>query len=221
MHDCRSIACYQILRAQYRVVRVLRICIPKTPRRAAFLSRFSSSDSFIESSKGSKIQNEMSGQRSSSGGGAATSVAAGCALREVAQRPSSSMRLINDDGLAVFSWGRGEDGQLGLGDTRYVCRCRCRGVPQVLLHLRREKSGSPRMQHWGKPAPNPLSLTHFVMRCILFYTSDQDEPTYVDALRGVMVRQIACGSGHTVVLTIEGEVYTWGRGKVVPALVFR
>lgn len=42
--------------------------------------------------------------------------------------------------------------------------------------------------------------------------SDQDEPTYVDALRGVGVRQIACGSGHTVVLTTEGEVYTWGRG---------
>jgi len=66
---------------------------------------------------------------------------------------------VEDGGLAVFSWGRGEDGQLGIGDT-----------------------------------------------------SDQDEPTYVDALRGVGVRQIACGSGHTVVLTTDGEVYTWGRG---------
>lgn len=46
----------------------------------------------------------------------------------------------------------------------------------------------------------------------LFARSDQDEPTYVDALRGVGVRQIACGSGHTVVLTVDGEVYTWGRG---------
>lgn len=62
-------------------------------------------------------------------------------------------------GLSVFTWGRGEDGQLGLGDT-----------------------------------------------------SDQDEPAYVDALRGIGVRQIACGSGHTVVLSAEGEVYTWGRG---------
>lgn len=56
----------------------------------------------------------------------------------------------------MYSWGRGEDGQLGIGDT-----------------------------------------------------SDQDEPTYVDALRGVGVKEIACGSGHTVVLTGEGEVYTW------------
>jgi alpha-tubulin suppressor-like RCC1 family protein len=59
----------------------------------------------------------MSGQRSSSGGGAAASVAAGCALREIAQRPNSSLKR-HDEGLAVFSWGRGEDGQLGLGDTR-------------------------------------------------------------------------------------------------------
>mmetsp|Transcript_34774 Transcript_34774/g.52483 ORF Transcript_34774/g.52483 Transcript_34774/m.52483 type:complete len:191 (+) Transcript_34774:195-767(+) len=145
----------------------------------------------------------MSGQRSSSSGGAAASVAAGCTLRESASRSSlmraraaaaaSSMSLSStaagapsasygggllsggtstasfghrhhhssgvDGGLAVFSWGRGEDGQLGIGDT-----------------------------------------------------SDQDEPTYVDALRGVGVRQIACGSGHTVVLTTDGEVYTWGRG---------
>ena len=58
--------------------------------------------------------------------------------------------------LTVYSWGRGEDGQLGIGDT-----------------------------------------------------SDQHEPTYVDSLRGVGVKEIACGSGHTVVLTGEGEVYTW------------
>lgn len=107
--------------------------------------------------------------------GAGTSesaAAAGCSLSErfsnnssSSGRPSShyqkhnifARRALPDlEGLAVFTWGRGEDGQLGLGDT-----------------------------------------------------SDQDEPTYVDALRGVGVRQIACGSGHTVVLTTDGEVYTW------------
>jgi alpha-tubulin suppressor-like RCC1 family protein len=97
-------------------------------------------------------------QRSGSEIGAGTSestVAAGCSLSE---RLRPKIRKTPDlEGLAVFTWGRGEDGQLGLGDT-----------------------------------------------------SDQDEPTYVDALRGVGVRQIACGSGHTVVLTTDGEVYTWG-----------
>ena len=51
-----------------------------------------------------------------------------------------------------------------------------------------------------------------ILPSFLAIHSDQDEPTYVDALRGVGVRQIACGSGHTVVLTVDGEVYTWGRG---------
>lgn len=97
------------------------------------------------------------------GAGTSESASAGCSLSE-RLRPSQKNFLArravpNLDGLAVFTWGRGEDGQLGLGDT-----------------------------------------------------SDQDEPTYVDALRGVGVRQIACGSGHTVVLTTDGEVYTWGRG---------
>jgi len=133
----------------------------------------------------------MSGQRSygGSGDGLATSSAAGCSLRESSSSTdthsyppgitsASSTNNSNPNpsragastsshhtrgplygGLAVFSWGRGEDGQLGIGDT-----------------------------------------------------SDQDTPTYVDTLRGVGVRQIACGSGHTVVLTTDGEVYTWGRG---------
>ena len=102
----------------------------------------------------------------SSGGEGTTGsgTSAGCSLSEQirpAKSPAGaatgSKTTPSLDGLAVFCWGRGEDGQLGLGDT-----------------------------------------------------SDQDEPTYVDALRGVGVRQIACGSGHTVVLTTDGEVYTWG-----------
>lgn len=103
----------------------------------------------------------MSGQRSSNAEGTAESVAAGCSLRELPRkRDNSSIGGDSSDSqLLCFTWGRGEDGQLGLGDT-----------------------------------------------------SDQDHPTFVDALRGVGVKQIACGSGHTVVLTTDGEVYTWGRG---------
>ena len=82
----------------------------------------------------------------------------------------------------VYSWGRGEDGQLGLGDT-----------------------------------------------------NDQYRPVVVEALQDKGVLSIACGSGHTVVLTgnptdipfkrfshiqihvmyfilDDGDVYTWGRG---------
>ena len=50
--------------------------------------------------------------------------------------------------MTVYSWGRGEDGQLGLGDT-----------------------------------------------------SDQHRPVLIEALAERRIVQIACGSGHTVVLT--------------------
>lgn len=59
----------------------------------------------------------------------------------------------------VFTWGRGSDGQLGLGDT-----------------------------------------------------ADQDIPCGVDALQSVQVAHIACGSGHTVILSTTGEIYSVGRG---------
>ena len=74
---------------------------------------------------------------------------------------SSSITSVSNiaTSLYVFCWGRGEDGQLGVGDT-----------------------------------------------------SAQDEPVYVDSLRGIGVRDIACGSGHTVVLTCDGEIMSWGRG---------
>jgi RCC1 and BTB domain-containing protein len=105
-------------------------------------------------------EEDMAGQKSSSGGSMA-----GCDLNESTFSPHSTHRNNRPstggvtNGLIVFSWGRGEDGQLGLGDT-----------------------------------------------------SDQHAPTFLDALRGVAVRQLACGSGHTCILTQDGEVFSWGRG---------
>ena len=123
----------------------------------------SSSSSCCGGGQHSSMSSSSGGQRSSSSGGSAESVAAGCSLREWrpksrqrrgggGQQQASSGTSSEMEGLAVFTFGRGEDGQLGLGDT-----------------------------------------------------CDSDEPKFVDALRGVGVRQIACGSGHTVVLTADGE----------------
>ena len=68
---------------------------------------------------------------------------------------------------AVYSWGRGEDGQLGLGDT-----------------------------------------------------NDQYQPVLVEALKEYKLLQIACGSGHTVVLT--GPFYVaWPAGRCANNFVGR
>ena len=52
----------------------------------------------------------------------------------------------------------------------------------------------------------------YVVLLFSLLKSDQYDPCLVDSLRDVNVRQIACGSGHTVVLSTEGDVYSWGRG---------
>ena len=59
--------------------------------------------------------------------------------------------------MNVYMWGRGEDGQIGLGDT-----------------------------------------------------SDQFKPMLIESLKDV--KEISCGSGHTVILTTKGRVFSWGRG---------
>lgn len=126
--------------------------------------------------------NSAANSGSSSGQGSTDGTSTGCDMREgIASNSSLASHALNRNRNStttqsihlqsskmsqskvrsplVFTWGRGEDGQLGLGDT-----------------------------------------------------SDMHLPTLVDSLRGVHVKQLACGSGHSCVLTEEGEVYSWGRG---------
>ena len=37
-------------------------------------------------------------------------------------------------------------------------------------------------------------------------------PTLIESMRGVKVSTVACGAHHTLCLTSEGSVYSWGRG---------
>ena len=69
----------------------------------------------------------MSGQRSADDGDVGSGMAGGCSMREGgadtdalgrwSHPPSVVHHPQVSDGLAVFTWGRCEDGQLGLGDT--------------------------------------------------------------------------------------------------------
>mmetsp|Transcript_36127 Transcript_36127/g.73367 ORF Transcript_36127/g.73367 Transcript_36127/m.73367 type:complete len:112 (+) Transcript_36127:323-658(+) len=68
-----------------------------------------------------------SGGIATGGGGGAAAAGAGSGSAQTAGLSSSFMGrgTGNASGLAVFSWGRGEDGQLGIGDTRCVCFVFC------------------------------------------------------------------------------------------------
>ena len=43
-------------------------------------------------------------------------------------------------------------------------------------------------------------------------TTTKSTPTKVEALCGVGVKKVACGSQYTVALTHDGRVFTWGQG---------
>lgn len=137
----------------------------------------------------------MSGERSdSSSGGPSASVAAGCSLSESSRaRPAFG----SGGGAGSGSAGSGSAGEAGSGSAQTA------GLSSSFMGRGSGAGGGLAVFSWGRGEDGQLGIGD---------TSDQDEPTFVDALRGVGVSQIACGSGHTVVLTTDGQVYTWGRG---------
>jgi alpha-tubulin suppressor-like RCC1 family protein len=40
--------------------------------------------------------------------------------------------------------------------------------------------------------------------------SDEDMPRFIEALNSIQVRQIACGAGHSLILTSTNTIYSWG-----------
>lgn len=57
---------------------------------------------------------------------------------------------------------------------------------------------------WGRGKSGALGIGHF---------QNSSEPTLIRALSGMFIKQITCGSDHTVALTQEGRVYACGAGK--------
>lgn len=130
---------------------------------AAAAARYSAGSPTTDDSDAEEYGREAPSRWSAGAGGAGGAAVAARHMEVYSpeRRSAEGLHRRRDGGGAkiVYAWGRGEDGQLGLGDT-----------------------------------------------------SDQYKPVVVDILKDKSVVQIACGSGHTVVLTDEGQVFTWGRG---------
>ncbi|KAL1507069.1 hypothetical protein AB1Y20_007930 [Prymnesium parvum] len=110
----------------------------------------------------------------------------------------------------VYTWGSGSHGQLGHGDRRSeavprrvsalsgvrVVRVACGGHSLALAI-------EGKLYSWGNG--NHGQLGHGVCR-------PECSPRLVEALDGVRVIGVACGDFHTLALTEEERVYTWGSG---------
>ena len=95
---------------------------------------------------------------------------------------------------AMWTWGEGAGGKLGHNSTDGLSLC-CL-VPGI--------SGSCQPTHpVPSPSPAPASAPASL---------DVHLPTRVDALSNATVMAVAAGANHTVCLTAENRVFSWGEG---------
>eukprot|EP00741_Cyanophora_paradoxa_P003473 tig00000711_g3373.t1 len=111
----------------------------------------------------------------------------------------------------VYSWGRGDSGQLGHNDFRHL------SVPRLLL--------APPLQRKSRMVACGTSHTLVLAdngEVYAFGNNEQGQlgvgvgearvksPAHVEVLKGKGTRQIACGDLHSIALTTVGEVFAWG-----------
>lgn len=124
----------------------------------------------------------------------------------------------------VYSWGNGGNGRLGLGDLQD----RTEACPVVLLHHVRitavqcgashsmALTDAGKIYSWGKNTQG---------QCGHGNAEDQAKPQCIRKLDDKVIVQVAAGWEHSLALTKEGLMYSWGcgykdirRGMVPPVL---
>jgi alpha-tubulin suppressor-like RCC1 family protein len=116
---------------------------------------------------------------------------------------------------AVFTWGDGEFGQLGHGEptgqgltrpTRVrglesirIVSLACGAFHSVVVAVDRT------VWTWGNGSVGSLGMGSS--------RSNTAVPVQVKSLDGASVVQVACGARHTLALTQDGILYSWGYGK--------
>lgn len=122
--------------------------------------------------------------------------------------------LRTEDG-AVYTCGMGDYGQTGHGNAaeRYV------RVPRVVRALtsKKVKSVAAGVYHaacctedgevycWGLGQDGQIGIGSTSVH--------NAQPQRVTGLKGEIVCQVSCGSGHTAAVTQDGKVFVWGRGS--------
>ncbi|XP_029010158.1 probable E3 ubiquitin-protein ligase HERC4 isoform X2 [Betta splendens] len=132
-------------------------------------------------------------------------------VSQVACGSQHSLALTKDG--RVYTWGQGSRGQLGLGTRRLGASPpqhlrALSGIPLVQIAAGGEQSFclsvSGAVFSWGRNHRGQLGLGD---------TTDRDEPVAVHYLDMKKTVSVSCGEDHTVALTKDGAVFTFGSGR--------
>lgn len=157
-------------------------------------------------------------------------VASSLAVRKIACGPSHSA-LLTVDG-ALFVWGSGDGGKLGLGDGRFVGEDRVPrnggnlGIVEVPTRVV-EPFGDERIVELSCGSAHTAVLTEITRKSNgafvggrLFVAGSSHalgkfSPTFthvpIPASESARpIEKVGCGNAHTAVVTCDGELYSWG-----------
>uniref|UniRef100_A0A3Q1BBT6 HECT-type E3 ubiquitin transferase n=1 Tax=Amphiprion ocellaris TaxID=80972 RepID=A0A3Q1BBT6_AMPOC len=136
---------------------------------------------------------------------------------KLAAHPDGQHYLALSSNGEVFSWGCGDGGRLGHGDTTYleeptmIAAFNGKQTGKHVVHIACGSTYSAaitadgELYTWGRG--NYGRLGHGS-------SEDQTTPMLVTALKGLKVMDVACGSGdaQTLAVTENGQVWSWGDG---------
>ncbi|TKS74835.1 E3 ubiquitin-protein ligase HERC2 [Collichthys lucidus] len=138
-------------------------------------------------------------------------------IMKLAAHPDGQHYLALSSNGEVFSWGCGDGGRLGHGDTTYleepamIAAFNGKPTGKHVVHIACGSTYSAaitadgELYTWGRG--NYGRLGHGS-------SEDQTTPMLVTALKGLKVVDVACGSGdaQTLSVTENGQVWSWGDG---------
>ncbi|KAL4588365.1 hypothetical protein LXL04_001249 [Taraxacum kok-saghyz] len=118
----------------------------------------------------------------------------------------------SESSLNVYSWGWGDFGRLGHGNSTDFF------IPQPIkalqgLKIRQIACGDShclavtmegQVQSWGRNQNGQLGIGTI---------EDSLVPQKIEAFQGITVKMVAAGAEHTVAITEDGDLYGWGWGR--------
>eukprot|EP01080_Neovahlkampfia_damariscottae_P011639 gene11639-4880_t len=136
----------------------------------------------------------------------------GMKIASIAAGSDHSFAILSNG--SCYSWGKGEDGQLGHGDQKNS------NVPKEVVEIKNlgKKARSASLGSWH----SLILLTDGSLLSCGNSTYGQTghehndiilKPTLISALKGKKVIEISSGSSHNAIITDKGDIYTWGNGS--------